>query len=117
MRPEDIAVGDKKAEITTEKGGRVLWINNEDVANIAKEAGAPKEKGAGVVLRTKLGDNVKKSGTLIDIYAERNVKLEAAIELAKRLHPIGLSEKPEERMLIDRIPPQTIQRKPFILER
>jgi len=117
VRPEDIAVGDKKAEITTEKGGRVLWINNEDVANIAKEAGAPKEKGAGVVLRTKLGDNVKKSGTLIDIYAERNVKLEAAIELAKRLHPIGLSEKPEERMLIDRIPPQTIQRKPFILER
>ena len=117
VKPGDIEVGDKRAELKTDKGGRVLWINNEDTARIAREAGAPKEKGAGVVLRSKLGENVKKNGVLLEIYAERNVKLEAALELAEKLRPIGLSEKPEERMLMARIPTRAVERKPFMLER
>jgi AMP phosphorylase len=117
VKPGDIEVGDKRAELKTDKGGRVLWINNEDTARIAREAGAPKEKGAGVVLRSKLGENVKKNGVLLEIYAERNVKLEAALELAEKLRPVGLSEKPEERMLMARIPTRAVERKPFMLER
>ena len=117
IKPEDIKVGDKKAEITTDKDGRVLWINNTSIAQVAREAGAPKEKGAGVILKTKLGEHVKKGGVIFEIYAERNTKLEAAIELAKRLQPIGLSKKPEERMLMDRIPTRAIHRKTFMLER
>jgi AMP phosphorylase len=117
VKPQDIEVGDKKAELTTDRGGRVLWINNEDTAKIAREAGAPKEKGAGVVLKAKLGENVKKGGVLLEIYAERNAKLETALKLAEKLRPIGLSEKPEERMLMDRIPTRVIERKAFTLER
>ncbi|MFQ6068866.1 MAG: thymidine phosphorylase, partial [Candidatus Bathyarchaeia archaeon] len=117
MKPEDIKVGDKKAEITTEKDGRVLWINNKDIAQVAREAGAPKEKGSGVVLKIKVGEHIRKGEVLFEIYAERNTKLEAAIELAKKLQPIGLSKKPEERMLMDRIPAPTIRRKTFMLER
>ena len=117
IRPEDVRVGDKKAEIATDKEGRVLWINNISIARVAREAGAPKEKGAGVVLKTKLGGHVEKDGVIFEIYAERHTKLEAAIELAKRLQPIRLSKKPEERMLIDRIPARAIHKKPFMLER
>jgi AMP phosphorylase len=117
VKPEDIEVGDKKAELTTDRGGRVLWINNEDTAKIAREAGAPKEKGAGVVLKAKLGENVKKGGVLLEIYAERNAKLETALKLGEKLHPIGLTEKPEERMLMDRIPTRVMERKTFMLER
>jgi AMP phosphorylase len=117
VKPEDIAVGDKRAEIKTDKGGRVLWISNEDTAKIAREAGAPKEKGAGVVLGTKLGEQAKKGAVLFEIYAERNGKLEAAVELAEKLHPVGLSEKPEERMLIDRVPTRIAERREFMLER
>jgi AMP phosphorylase len=117
VKPQDIEIGDKTAELTTDRGGRVLWINNEDTARIAREAGAPKEKGAGVVLKAKLGENVKKGGVLLEIYAERNAKLETALKLAEKLHPIGLTERPEERMLMDRIPSRVIERKTFMLER
>ncbi len=117
IRPEEITVGDKKAEITTEKEGRVLWINNESIAQIAREAGAPKEKGAGVILKTKLGEHIDKDGVLFEVYAERNTKLEAAIDLADKLQPLRLSKKPEERMLMDQIPARTTYKKTFTLER
>jgi len=117
VRPEDIAVGDKRAEITADKEGRILGINTADMARIAREAGAPKEKGAGVLLKAKLGEHVKKNGALFEIYAERDSKLEAALELAKKLVPISLTKGAEQGMLIDRIPVKVEHKKPFILER
>jgi AMP phosphorylase len=113
----DIRVGDKKETITTDMDGEVLWMNNEDLAKIAKEAGAPKEKGAGVMLWAKLGDHVKKGDALFDVYAERGTRLESALKLAANLHPIGLSRRPEDRMLVSHIPARAVHRKAFMLER
>jgi AMP phosphorylase len=110
-------VGDKKAELLSNMAGRVLWISTEDIVHIAREAGAPKEKGAGVMLKAKLGDAVKKDGVLLEIYAERSGKLESALTLARTLQPIVLSRKPEERMLLDRVPEKIAVDKPFMLER
>jgi AMP phosphorylase len=117
IKPGDLAVGDKKAEMTADKDGEVLWINNEGIAKIAKEAGAPKDKGAGLLLRTKLGERVKKGQLTMEIIAERNTKLQSALELAQRIQPIGLSKKPEDRMLMERIPTAVVHKKTFILER
>ena len=117
IEPGDVRVGYKKSEIAADKEGRVLRISNRSIAQVAREAGAPKEKGAGVVLKAKLGEHVEKGGVIFEIYAQRNTKLQAAIELAKKLQPIGLSKKPEHRMLMDRIPTKTIHRKPLVLER
>lgn len=116
IMPDDIKIGDKKAEVTATEDGRVLWINNESIAQVAREAGAPKEKGSGVMLRVKLEDQIRKGEILFEIYAERSTKLEAALELAEKLNPIMVSEKLEERMLIDRVPTKIIQ-KTFTLER
>jgi len=117
IKPEDIKLGDKKAEITTEKNGRVLRINNRSIVQVAREAGAPKEKAAGVMLKTKLGEHIEKGEVLFEIYAERNTKLNTALELAKKLQPIRLSKKPEERMPLGRVSRRTMQRKAFTLER
>jgi AMP phosphorylase len=117
IKPGEIEVGDKKAEITANGEGRVLWIDNRKIAQVAREAGAPREKGAGVTLNTKLGDHVKKDGVIFRIHAERNTKLESAIELAKKLQPVELSKRPEERMLMARVPTRIIRKKTFILER
>jgi AMP phosphorylase len=117
IKPDEIPVGANKAEVTANQAGRVLWISTEDIVNIAKAAGAPREKGAGVVLKAKLGEAVKKDGALLEIYAERSSKLESALELAKRLQPIVLSKKPEEQMLLDRVPEKVASDKPFMLER
>ncbi len=115
--PEEIKLGDKQAELASDVDGRVLWLNNKSFAQIAREAGAPKEKGAGVVLRAKLGDYVKKGSPLFKIYAERTTKLRAALEMAGDLQPIGLSARGEESILMDRIPVRVPRREIFILER
>ena len=104
VQPRDIKVGPEHTEVCAEEGGRVLWVNTEAIVQIARVAGTPKEKGAGMILHAKLGDAVTKGSTLFDIYAERNSKLEDALALAKKLEPIVLSRKPEERMLLDQYP-------------
>lgn len=117
VRPEDIKIGNKSAEVTTDKDGAVLWINNEDIAKLAREAGAPKDKGAGLLLHVKLGDHAKKGQVLFEVFAERSPRLESAVELADKLQPIGLSRKPERRMLMNRVPTRVMHGKTFILER
>jgi AMP phosphorylase len=117
IKPQDIKIGDKHANVKADKDGSILWINNDDIARVAREAGAPKEQGAGVVLKAKLADHVKRGETLFEVYAERSTKLRAALELAKKLKPLGLSRKPEERMVMERIPIATEHKKAFILER
>jgi AMP phosphorylase len=117
VKPEDIRVGNEKSEISADKDGEVLWISNENVATIAKEAGAPKDKGAGMLLKVKLGDHVRQGQTLFEILAERTAKLESATRLADKLQPVGLSKRPEDRMLINRIPTPVIHKKTFMLER
>ena len=117
IMPQDIGVGDKTSTVIANQSGRVLWISGESIAQIAREAGAPREKGAGVVLKAKLGDIVKKDGDLYEIYAERDSKLESALTLATNLQPVVLSRKGEERMILDQVPGKSVQEKTFIMER
>ncbi|MFB3889503.1 MAG: AMP phosphorylase [Candidatus Bathyarchaeia archaeon] len=116
VKPEGIPIGTEKAEVKAEEKGRVLWIGTDAIVQIAREAGAPKEKGAGIVLKAKLGEAVTKGGVLFEVYAERSSKLSSALELAKVLKPVVLSRKAEERMLLDQVPAKS-REKPFMLER
>jgi AMP phosphorylase len=117
VKAEELPVGPHKFAVHSERAGKVLWLSTDDIVRIAREAGAPKEKGAGVMLHAKLGDAVRKNGLLFEIYAERGSKLSSAVELAKRLSPIVLSKKPEEKMILDRIPEKTTHEKNFSLDR
>ncbi len=118
VKPEDLPVGPESAVVRSEQAGKVLWLSTDDIVRIAREAGAPKEKGAGVILHAKLGGTVHKNGVLFEIYAERNSKLTSALELAGQLSPIVLSKKPEEKMILDRIPEKTTrEKKAFMLDR
>jgi AMP phosphorylase len=117
VKPEDLPIGPESAEVHSERTGKVLWLSTDDIVRIAREAGAPKEKGAGVVLHAKLGETVHKDGVLFEVYAERSSKLASALDLAKQLSPIVLSKKPEERMILDQIPEKTTHEKSFMLDR
>jgi AMP phosphorylase len=117
IKPEDLPIGPEFAVIRSEKTGKVLWLSTDDIVRISREAGAPKEKGAGVVLHAKLGDTVHKGGILFEIYAERTSKLTSALKLAGMLSPIVLSNKPEEKMILDKIPEKTTHKKAFMLDR
>jgi AMP phosphorylase len=87
------------------------------LVRIARIAGTPKEKGAGILLHAKLGENVRKDGVLFEIYAERSGKLQAALELAEQLSPVVLSRKPEKEMVLDTIPEKTAHTQAFSLDR
>ena len=54
--PDDIPVGPEYAEVKSERAGKVIWLSTDNIVRIAREAGAPKEKGAGMILHAKLGE-------------------------------------------------------------
>ena len=95
--------------------GKVIWISTDDIVRIAREAGTPKEKGAGMVLHAKLGETVHKGDVLFEIYAERSSKLASALELATQLSPVVLTKKPAEKMILDLVPEKLAPQKSFML--
>jgi AMP phosphorylase len=118
VQPEDIKLGKEVAEIRSKEPGTVQWINNRYIAQIARAAGAPKTKSAGVLLNKKLGDKVETGDILYHIYSGNKQKLNVAIRLSDELETFGVTEKFGEKMLVDRIPTQKVQyEKPFVLER
>jgi AMP phosphorylase len=117
VKPEDISVGPESGVVRSERAGKVLWLSTDDIVRIAREAGAPKEKGAGVVLHAKLGEAVHKDGVLFEVYAQRSSKLASALELAGQLSPIVLTKKLEEKMILDQVPEKFSREKPFMLDR
>lgn len=97
--PEDIAVGQNRAELKAPCDGFVTNVSNNAITAIARAAGAPREKGAGVALRWKRGYKVKKNDVLLEIYAERSTKLNDAYSLALSLNPVTV-----EGMLLHKVP-------------
>jgi thymidine phosphorylase len=63
-------VGRLLATVDAPIDGRVAAIDNEQMARIARLAGAPMDKGAGVDLYKKVGDEVQRGEPLYGIYAE-----------------------------------------------
>lgn len=66
-------------EVRALKKGFVKHINNKGISKIARIAGAPEDKAAGLYLRVKRDDAVKKGQVLFTIYAESHEKLEASL--------------------------------------
>ncbi len=75
---KDVPVGQFRKEIYSTAAGHVTSIINKSVNEIAKLAGCPKNKGAGIVLDKKAGSHVNKGDLMCIIYAESESKLEAA---------------------------------------
>ncbi|MFO1352141.1 MAG: thymidine phosphorylase family protein, partial [Gammaproteobacteria bacterium] len=62
--------GKLAVEITAECAGAVIAIDNLQIAKIARLAGAPLDKGAGVDVLKRLGDQVEPGESLYRIHAE-----------------------------------------------
>ncbi|MFB0558164.1 MAG: hypothetical protein ACETVY_03500, partial [Candidatus Bathyarchaeia archaeon] len=110
-------VGEKWLDITAGRSGRVLSVDNRVIAQIARVAGAPNDKGAGLIMRVKLGDSVSEGESLFRIYTENAQKLNQAAELADRFQPIGVGNRIGETMMIKQIKGVLRPGERFILER
>jgi AMP phosphorylase len=85
IRPDDIAVESNSTalDIRALQSGEISYISNRALVNIARLAGAPKDKFAGILLHKKSHDFVRKGESLYTIYAEKPAKLKQAEAFAK----------------------------------
>lgn len=95
----DITPGEYSAEVRAPASGFVIDLDNRALISLARYAGAPHDRGAGIYLHAKKGAHVKKGDIIFTIYAESEWKLKRAIEEGRRLMPVVV-----EGMLLDRIP-------------
>ena len=82
LSSEQVALSQLKANITAQEDGEISRINVKKMAHVARTAGAPADKKAGVLLHVEEGDKVKQGDLLYEIYAENARKLEIAKNLA-----------------------------------
>ncbi len=86
-------LGHLQQQITAPRDGVVQAIDNQQVARIARLAGAPMDKGAGVDLHKKVGDPVEQGEPLYTIYAEFPADFQFARETAGQVSGYRIGEK------------------------
>jgi AMP phosphorylase len=103
IKPEGIPLGDYKYEVYAPVDGFITHVSNKSLKEISRAAGAPKDKGAGLILHVKRGRKVSAKDKILEIYAERSVKLQDAINVLESMPPIVI-----EGMLLRTIPERKI---------
>ncbi len=79
ITPESIRLGNYTYTYTSPREGKITKISNRLVNRIAKAAGSPIDKGAGIYLHKKTKDKVKKKESLFTVYAEDKNRLRFAL--------------------------------------
>ncbi|GBE17704.1 pyrimidine-nucleoside phosphorylase [archaeon BMS3Abin16] len=99
----DLKPGRYKAQIKAESDGYIVGVHNKAVVDIARAAGAPRDKGAGLLLLKSKGYSVHAGDILFEVYSDSKYKLDEAVKLARQHSPIAI-----EGMLIERIPSYSV---------
>lgn len=117
VQPEDIEIGKYGYEVKSQEGGVVLSIDNASLVAIARAAGSPKDKQAGLILSKKIGDKVAKGDLLYTVYSDKTSKLASAQRIADENGVFQVADRME--MMIHRLREAPVRSgKPsFILER
>jgi len=98
LKSTDLQPGKYSYDIVATHSGYVHSIYNKEIVNVAKIAGSPADKGAGLLIFKKKGQRVENGDVLMTIYAESEAKLKRAREAAISNNPFDI-----EGMLIKRV--------------
>ena len=90
IRSSTIPIGECRSEILAPCDGYITRVSNAAVNQIARAAGAPLEKGAGIILYGKEGHKVSKGQKVMEILGERDSRVDQAYTLAVKLSPINI---------------------------
>jgi len=90
VKVADIQAAKYKYEVCASAEGRVFHIDNKMISKIARAAGAPTNKEAGVLLLCERGDKVKKGDPLFEIHSNSEAKLDFAIKALEGWEPVEL---------------------------
>ena len=89
--PGKIKLGNFTFDVKANKTGKIKYISNNDISKIARIAGAPVNKSAGIYFHKNSGDKVKKKEKIFTVYAESRYKINYAKETAKQMKIFNIS--------------------------
>jgi len=95
IKPEDIEIGKYGMDFYSDRKGHIIWLDNRALVNLARAAGSPRDKKAGIYLHKKVGDSVEKGKRIFTIYAEKAGKLKRAREALEELKPVYVGNRRE----------------------
>ena len=82
--PDKLRLGKYTHTFKAPKSGTIIDIDNISIAKMARIAGAPRDKEAGIDMYKHEGDKVKKGEDLFTLYSDTEKKLEYAMNILKR---------------------------------
>jgi len=88
--PEKIKLARFSFDFKAWKKGIIFHIDNKSISKIARVAGAPIDKKAGIYLHKHMGDKVNKGDVIFTVYAESKRKLDYARDVLKRIDGIEI---------------------------
>ena len=95
---DDIRVGKHTRTLTAGRDGVVAHVDNSVVSELARRAGAPKDRAAGLQMHTGVGKDIASGDPMVTIYADSEPKLEDAIALSERADVLRILH-PEETLI------------------
>jgi AMP phosphorylase len=99
IKSEEIQIGEHQEDVLSPSNGYVVAFFNKRIVELARLAGAPADKMAGVIIHKKMGEMVKKGEPLFTLCSSTEWDLSSAAKDAKRQMPIVV-----EGMLLERYP-------------
>jgi len=90
VNEKKLATSSLYEEIKSEKDGKIVEIDNKKINFVARVAGCPVDKLAGIYLMKHLGDKVEKAEPYAILYAETKEKLQHALKVFKSMAPITI---------------------------
>ncbi len=85
IKADDIKIGKFRYNFRAKKSGVVTHIDNDSISKIARAAGAPLDKGAGIYLHKHVKDSVKKGDKIFTVYAKNKQKLGYAVNVLRKI--------------------------------
>jgi AMP phosphorylase len=79
-----------KKDIFASKSGEIIEIDNKKINSLARRAGCPADKFAGLYIYLNVGTKVKKRDKILTIYSESKLRLKEAIRFYKSTKPITI---------------------------
>lgn len=92
VKPDDLPIGQYRHTVKAEEEGRIHLVDNHLVNRLARACGAPKSKGAGLLLHVESGDRVNKGQLLFELISDSETKLSYALKLLEENNPIEMEK-------------------------
>jgi len=95
---DQIAFGKFSHDVVAHEDGEISGLSIKVLTKIARLAGAPGDKYAGVWLNYSVGDKVKKGNIIYKIYSNSKAKLDASVSFCEKVNPVVM-----EKIILEKI--------------